>query len=134
MSSNNKILLNTFLGVVLAVVLVLGLAAMNANIQSKSNIQLTTSTEGPSPKFNDSFVGSSPAMKTTSTEDQTPKINDTNSVRSPTIKVTSTEEQVLGVDNVSVSNTTNLLEAGIPFVIALLAGVIVFTIVRRKLQ
>lgn len=109
MKSITRIRLNIFFGVILAAAFVLGLSTIDSAQNFENNIQLA------------SPVG-----------DFAPKVGD-NIERSPAMETALSEEQNLVDGNISIFTSVGFMNVVTPFVIALGAGVFVFTIVKRKI-
>lgn len=105
---NNKIMINTFFGVIFASALVLGLSTLESEQNFESDIQAAPIEEAL-PKFDDN-IG-----------------------RSPQMEISISEEQVLVNEETTLFTSHDIVNTGSTFVIALGAGVFVFSIVKRKI-
>lgn len=110
MNSNSKILLNTTLGVILAVCLVTGLSSLNSFTASQNNNQVMPVNE-----------------------DQELKLGEADE-RAPVMEASPPVDQSLEMAEESVVVTLDPMSIGTPFAVALVAGLAVFTLVRRKIQ
>ena len=110
MSGNRRIFLNTILGVILAASLVTGLSSLNSFTQPQNNLQVTPSNE-----------------------DQELKAGAADE-RLPVMEGPQVEDQTLKAEKGSVVVAQDPMNVGTPFIIALIAGLTAFTLVRRKIQ
>ncbi len=113
MNGRNRLLLNTILGVILAVSMTVGLATLSTLNQTSTTIQ----AEAP-------------------VEELAPKIGDAQGERSLDIEAAPSEEQAFASieegSGLEVFTTIDPVNLGTPFAVALIAGLATFMIVRSR--
>lgn len=109
MRSINKIMLNTIFGVIFASAFVLGLSTLDSEQNIESNIQAAAPIEDALPKFGENIE------------------------RSSQMESALSEEQKLVNEETTFFTSGDFMNTGSTFVIALGAGIFVFSIVKRKI-